>query len=68
MPVMYLDMAVDGMLKGLDQQLSSMRYNIIDSGLCVILVYFLIPRYSVKGYIITLFVSEILNFTSAFEG
>ena len=61
-PVMYLDMAVDGMLKGLDQQLSSMRYNIIDSGLCVILVYFLIPRYSVKGYIITLFVSEILNF------
>lgn len=67
-PVMYLDMAVDGMLKGLDQQLSSMRYNIIDSGLCVILVYFLIPRYSVKGYIITLFVSEILNFTSAFEG
>lgn len=61
-PVMYLDMAVDGMLKGLDQQLSSMRYNIIDSGLCVVLVYFLIPRYSVKGYIITLFVSEILNF------
>lgn len=61
-PVMYLDMAVDGMLKGLDQQLSSMRYNIIDSGLCVILVYLLIPRYSVKGYIITLFVSEILNF------
>lgn len=61
-PVMYLDMAVDGMLKGLDQQLSSMRYNIIDSGLCVILVYFLIPRYSVKGYIITLFASEILNF------
>lgn len=61
-PIMYLDMAVDGMLKGLDQQLSSMRYNIIDSGLCVVLVYFLIPRYSVKGYIITLFVSEILNF------
>lgn len=61
-PVMYLDMAVDGMLKGLDQQLSSMRYNIIDSGLCVVLVYFLIPRYSVKGYIITLFASEILNF------
>lgn len=61
-PVMYLDMTVDGMLKGLDQQLSSMRYNMIDSALCVVLVYFLIPRYSVKGYIITLFVSEILNF------
>lgn len=61
-PIMYLDMTVDGMLKGLDQQLSSMRYNIIDSALCVVLVYFLIPRYSVKGYVITLFVSEILNF------
>ena len=61
-PVMYLDMMVDGMLKGLDQQLHSMRYNIFDSGICVVLVYFLIPRYSIKGYIAILFISEIINF------
>ena len=61
-PVMYCDMTVDGMLKGLDQQFHSMLYNIFDSGLCVVLVYFLLPRYSVKGYIFILFASEIINF------
>lgn len=61
-PIMYLDMSVDGMLKGLDQQLYSMRYNIFDSAICVILVWILLPRYAIKGYIIVLFVSEIINF------
>ena len=61
-PVMYCDMTVDGMLKGLDQQFHSMLYNIFDSGLCVILVWCLLPRYAVKGYIFILFASEILNF------
>ncbi|MBQ3603810.1 MAG: polysaccharide biosynthesis C-terminal domain-containing protein [Clostridia bacterium] len=63
LPVMYLDTVVDGMLKGLDQQVASMRYNIFDSGLCVILVYFLLPKYAVKGYIFILFISEIINFS-----
>ncbi|MDR2525038.1 MAG: oligosaccharide flippase family protein [Oscillospiraceae bacterium] len=61
-PVMYMDMSVDGMLKGLDQQKYSMRYNIIDSGICVVLVALLLPRLAIKGYIIVLFVSEIYNF------
>ena len=61
-PVMYMDMITDGMLKGLDQQIYSMRYNIIDSALCVAMVYFLLPKYSVKGYIFILYASEIINF------
>ncbi len=61
-PIMYLDMGVDGMLKGLDQQVYSMRVNIMDSAICVVLVYFLLPRYAVKGYIFILFASEIINF------
>jgi len=61
-PVMYCDMTVDGMLKGLDQQLYSMKYNIIDSALCVVLVYILLPKYAVKGYIVVLFASELINF------
>lgn len=61
-PVMYMDMITDGMLKGLDQQIYSMRYNIVDSALCVAMVYFLLPKYSVKGYIIILYASEIINF------
>jgi len=61
-PIMYMDMSVDGMLKGLDEQKASMLYNIIDSGICVLLVYLLLPTMAIKGYIIVLFVSEIYNF------
>lgn len=66
-PIMYCDMSVDGMLKGLDQQVSYMRYNIIDASLCVILVYLLVPVFSVKGYIIVVFVSELINFLLSFR-
>lgn len=63
LPIMYTDTTVDGILKGLDQQIYSMRYNIIDSAMCVALVLILIPKYSVKGYIAILFISEIVNFS-----
>lgn len=66
-PIMYCDMSVDGMLKGLDQQVSYMRYNIIDASLCVVLVYLLVPIFAVKGYIIVVFVSETINFLLSFR-
>lgn len=62
-PIMYCDMITDGLLKGLDEQSASMRYNIFDSAICVILVAVLVPRYSVSGYIFILFLSEIINFS-----
>lgn len=62
-PVMYCDMITDGLLKGLDEQTASMRYNIFDSAICVVLVGVLVPRYSVSGYIFVLFISEIINFS-----
>ncbi len=65
--VMYTDMAVDGMLKGLDQQLSYMKYNIIDAGSCVVFVYFLVPVMGVKGYIFVIYLSEIINFVLSFR-
>ena len=61
-PIMYTDMITDGLLKGLDCQAASMRYNIFDSALCVILVYLILPKYAIKGYIFILFISEIINF------
>lgn len=66
-PVMYTDMSIDGMLKGLDQQLSCMRYNIIDAALCVILVYALVPIMGVKGYVVVIFASECINFFLSFR-
>ncbi|MBQ9535810.1 MAG: oligosaccharide flippase family protein [Clostridia bacterium] len=61
-PIMYLDMCVDGVLKGLGLQLSSMKYNIIDAAVSLSLVWFLIPALGIWGYIATIFVSEVLNF------
>lgn len=66
-PIMYIDMTIDGMLKGLDQQVSYMRYNIIDACICVVFVYLLVPIFSVKGYIIVVFMSEIINFFLSFR-
>ncbi len=59
--VMYLDGAVDGILKGLNEQLHSMKINIADAFLSVLLVYFLVPHFGVKGYVAAIFICEILN-------
>ncbi len=66
-PIMYLDMTTDGMLKGLDKQLDIMKINVIDSVLCVVLVWILVPKISVDGYIITIYVAEIINFLLSFR-
>jgi stage V sporulation protein B len=60
-PVMYLDTTVDGMLKGLGQQLHSMFYNIIDASMSVILVWTLVPKIGVFGYVICIFITELVN-------
>ena len=62
-PLMYLDSIVDSILKGLDQQVSSLKYNFSDSAIRVMLIYFLVPVYGVKGYICVLFFSTIFNAT-----
>lgn len=60
-PLMYLDSAVDGMLKGLNEQVSYLVFNVIDSVIRVVLTYLLIPIMGIKGFIIVIFVSELLN-------
>lgn len=60
-PLMYLDGIVDSILKGLDQQLYSLKYNFWDSALRVLLIYFVIPFFGTKGYICVLFFSTIFN-------
>lgn len=60
-PLMYLDNVVDNMLKGLDQQMYSLRYNFSDSVMRVILIFAFIPVFGIKAYIVILFASEIYN-------
>jgi stage V sporulation protein B len=61
-PVMYLDSVTDGMLRGLGQQMHSMRYNVIDSVISLALVYWLLPLHAVRGYIFIICFAETLNF------
>jgi stage V sporulation protein B len=63
LPVLYLDSVTDGMLRGLGLHLYSMRYNILDSLISVLLVYFLLPKYALGGFIFMLFFTEVFNFT-----
>ena len=60
-PVMYLDTTVDGMLKGLGQQFHSMVYNVIDASMSVILVWTLLPKIGIYGYVICVFLTELVN-------
>lgn len=60
---MYIDTVTDSLLKGLNEQVYSLKINIVDSILRVPLIYFILPYTGVYGYIGVLYVSEILNLT-----
>ena len=59
--LMYIDNVVDGILKGLDKQVAVMGINILDLFTSITFIYFLLPIQGIKGYIVVLFISEILN-------
>lgn len=59
--IAYLDGMVDSMLKGLDKQVSSMFFNIFDSGFSIVLVYFLLPKFGLSGLLFVMFASKLLN-------
>ncbi len=60
-PVMYFDHVTDGMLKGLGEQLYTMRVNIADSIFSCIMVWLILPHSGIVGYIFIIFAAEILN-------
>lgn len=60
-PIMYIDTATDAMLKGLGEQIYTMKVNIADAALSVALVLLLIPRMGIAGYVVTIYVSEFFN-------
>lgn len=65
-PLMYLDTAVDCMLKGLDEQVAVMRYNVYDAFISLLMVWFLLPIMGIKGYILMICLSELFNFALSF--
>ena len=61
-PVIYMDMVTDGCLRGLGQHMYSMAYNICDAAISVLLVYTILPRYAIMGYIGIVCFTECFNF------
>lgn len=58
----YVDTVVDSILRGLDAQVGVMIINILDLVLSTSFIYFCVPKLGVLGYLISIYMSEILNF------
>ncbi len=59
--MLYLDAIVDGMLKGLAEQLRCVRYNTITSAMDVLFLLLLLPRYGIAAYVFSFFVTHAVN-------
>lgn len=60
-PLMYIDSIADGMLKGLDKQKQTFYYAVADSGMRLILIYLILPRYGFAGFIFIMYLSNIFT-------
>lgn len=62
-PIMYADTTVDSLLKGVNEQLYTMRVNIADALLSVLLALVTVPRFGIYGYIFNIIFAEVINFS-----
>lgn len=60
---MYMDHIIDCILKGLNKQFGVMCCNILDLSITTCFIYFLLPVLGIKGYVLSIFFSEVLNFS-----
>lgn len=58
----YVDTVVDSILRGLDAQVGVMIINILDLAISTSFIYFCVPKLGLIGYLISIYMSEILNF------
>ena len=67
LPILYLDCIVDGMHKGLGQQLYCVRVNTLTNFLDVAGLFLLLPRFGIGGYFFTYAATHVLNFFLSFH-
>lgn len=66
-PILYLDIVVDAMCKGLGQQSANARYNLLTNLLDVVLLWLLLPRFGMGGYYFSFAASHLVNFALSFH-
>ena len=57
-PLMYLESVTAGLLKGLDQQMNMLRFNLFDSAVRIVSVFVLLPMFGIKAYLGIMIVSN----------
>lgn len=62
-PILYGDRVIDGIMKGYNQQLTTMKINLADAGMQTVGAWILIPRTGIDGYIFLFCVGGIFNFS-----
>lgn len=60
-PVMYLDSVATGMLKGINEQVHSLWYSVADSVVRITLIWVLLPRFGITGFLFVMLVSNLLT-------
>lgn len=61
MPLMYVESVVVGILRGLGEQNSSLRYGIIDSVVRILLIIATVPSHGLNGFMLVMMVSNLLT-------
>lgn len=60
-PIMYGESIVDGMLKGLNQQMSSLKYSVADSAIRIVLILLLVPWRGMGAFLFIMVISNLLT-------
>ena len=61
MPLMYVESVTAGLLRGLGEQMSVLRYNVSDSVIRIILIVLLVPRFGMRGFLVVMVASNLLT-------
>lgn len=61
LPFMYIESIIAGILNGLNQQAASLRYNVYNSAIRIILILFLVPHYGMNAFLAIMVVSNLFT-------
>lgn len=60
-PFMYLESMVDGVLKGLGEQLATFRYSLLDSAFRITAIRLVLPQYGMAGFLWIMIASNVMT-------
>jgi stage V sporulation protein B len=60
-PLIYLDIITDELLKGLNQQVSALKYNTFGAVIKIVLIYYTLPIRGLPGLIFVMYISSLIN-------